>query len=129
MEKTIQITLSELQALLEKQKENCAKIFGQSISKSTYDRILNAPLPDLSHLKEADTELPFDLAYQLQLFREVQEQYFDSELKPYNATGFGSPICTDMLLLINNLEAFARQFGAKPIAKLNVCCVALFRFR
>jgi hypothetical protein len=60
MEKTIVLTLSELQALLKEQRELCSQeayikkdthaALGYSID---YADILNAPLPDLSHLLEA----------------------------------------------------------------------------
>jgi hypothetical protein len=50
MEKTIQITLSELQALLKEQKELCARAYLENFKNHG---ILNAPLPDLSHLLEA----------------------------------------------------------------------------
>jgi hypothetical protein len=58
MEKTIQITLSELQALLKEQRILCAEY----LEDVTHDRYLvdmkkYAPLPDLSHLKEKENDL------------------------------------------------------------------------
>jgi hypothetical protein len=50
MEKTIQITLSQLEALLRKQRESCGMC--DSVDAATHWEILNAPLPDLSNLKE-----------------------------------------------------------------------------
>jgi hypothetical protein len=48
----IQITLTELQALLRTQRENCATSAYHNPGSLNY--ILNAPTPDLSHLKEVE---------------------------------------------------------------------------
>jgi hypothetical protein len=57
MEKTIQITLSELQALLKEQKELCARAYLENFKNHG---ILNAPLPDLSNLKEVKNDVTND---------------------------------------------------------------------
>jgi hypothetical protein len=65
MEKTIQITLSQLEALLKEQREICydeAEIVYETLGSNTPEpvvskrSILNAPTPDLSHLKEAQEQ-------------------------------------------------------------------------
>jgi hypothetical protein len=55
-EKTIQITLSQLEALLYEQRKECAKI------AEYYEtwQLLNAPTPDLSHLKEVKNDVTND---------------------------------------------------------------------
>lgn len=59
MEKTIQITLTELQALLKEQRDSIFKIVNNHnphVSEwwnKLLEAILEAPTPDLSHLKEA----------------------------------------------------------------------------
>jgi hypothetical protein len=52
MEKTYILTESELQALLKEQRRICTKV-----RPIFFEKILNAPTPDLSHLKEAGQEL------------------------------------------------------------------------
>jgi hypothetical protein len=61
MEKTIQITLSQLEALLKEQKTICAKRIGnesnedyQNIVEACRYLINGAPTPDLSHLVKND---------------------------------------------------------------------------
>jgi hypothetical protein len=63
MEKTIQITLSELQALLKEQKQNCADYLIDNFSDHDFkvsQMVKYAPTPDISHLKEVKNDVTND---------------------------------------------------------------------
>lgn len=71
MEKTIQITLSQLEALLKEQRVNCydeSEVIYETLGSNTPEpvvskrAILNAPTPDLSHLKEVKNDVTNDKA-------------------------------------------------------------------
>jgi hypothetical protein len=76
MEKTYQITESELQALFKKQKNNCADNLDSAID-FLHAKLLvsHAPHPDLSHLKEAP---------QLPDLKELRERFYKECTKETN---------------------------------------------
>jgi|TARA_Y100000310_G_C20704425_1_gene834168 hypothetical protein len=62
--------------------------------------------------------MEFELQYELQEFREIQDQYFDEDGKCYNRHILSTDIAEKMLNLINNLSERVNEL--EPVIKQQI---------